>query len=153
LGDVRHILELENFMNYMKQDLFDQCSLTVAMAGFRGINMTNIAIELAESYGKSYDDIELAKQFIEAAASLMKAVPSFFEAEKSDAQLAGICKTLSDTISKFNLNGTRRRRRFLNGAFFNKEKLEIKFKPDICLSNAFIYHILIIKGVIDIRKI
>lgn len=140
-------------MKYMPQDVFDCCALTVAMAGFSGVNTAEIAGQLSEGYRKSYGDTALAEQIIEAADLLMKTVPSFFETEKTDAQLAGACKTLSSAITKFNVDGSKRRRGLLGGTLFNKEKVEIESKPTKCLPNVIAYNIAILSGAIDPRKI
>lgn len=140
-------------MKYMPQDVFDCCALSVAMAGFSGINMADIAVKLSEDYGKSYGDNSLAEQFIEAAGVLMEVIPQFFAMAKTDAQLAGACKTLSSAIIKFNIDGSKRRRGFLGGAVFNKEAVEIENKMAKCLSNVAAYNLAILGGSIDPRKI
>lgn len=140
-------------MKYMPQDVFDGCALTVAMAGFSGVNMVDIAKQLSEDYQKSYDDNDLTEQILEAAGLLTEAVPRFFETEKSAAQLAGACKTLSGAIMKFNVDGTKRRKGLLGGTMFNRAKAEIEDKPKKCLSNVIAYNVAILSGAIDPRKI
>lgn len=140
-------------MKYMPQDVFDCCALSVAMAGFSGVSMYDITVQLSEDYGKSYDDTVLAEQLTEAADLLVKTIPTFFESAKTDAQLAGACKMLSGAIIKFNVDGSKRRRGFLGGTLFNKEKVEIKNKAAKCLSNVAAYNMALLSGSIDPKKI
>jgi hypothetical protein len=140
-------------MKYMPQDVFDGCALTVAMAGFSGVDMANIASQLANDYQKLYNDAGLTEQILEASNLLLEAVPHFFETEQTDRQLAASCKVLSSAIQKFNVDGSKRRKGLLGGTIFNKEKSEIEDKPQKCLSNVIAYNIAIFSGVIDPRKI
>jgi hypothetical protein len=140
-------------MKYMPQDVFDCCALTVAMAGFSGANIGEIAGKLSDDFSKSYGDTALIEQFIKAADLLQESIPKYFESKKSDVQLAGACKTLSGAIAKFNMDGSKRRRGLFGGTVFNNEKIEIKGKVEICMSNVAAYHMAILMGAIDPRTI
>jgi hypothetical protein len=137
---------------FVQQDLFNMCALTVAQALVAGLDGADVAEELAQEYGKVYRDSELASDFLSAAHQILPLVARLISSEPLDPRVAGACKTLSHAMGKFDSDG-RRKRRFLKGAIFNRNRRQIENKVLACQTDVLAYHVALTTGVIDPRSV
>lgn len=90
----------------------------------------------------SFKDKNLA-QDIEIAANKVK---DFALGVLPPEALTAYLAQMQFCIKNYNPDGTKKRKKILNGEFFNKEKEEITNKVKNCVANIGMYHVLVIAG-------
>jgi len=119
---------------------------------FSGEDMSSIADRLASSY-RVYGDHALSDEFLAAAKTLMETIPTILNGKaSSDQQLVAHCKVLSCAIARYSIDGKKKKKPFLAGAYFQYEKSEIQNKVGTCQTNVMLYHLALMAGSIDARN-
>lgn len=140
-------------MRYIKQDLFNACSLGVAMAHFAGESMVAASSDLGEQYSGDYQDTRLCDDFLRAGEGLVQQLLETYGQARPASELVQVCHILSAANLNFNPDGTRKRRKLLGGTRFNYEKKEIPKKVERCLHEVYLYQLALSSGKIDQRSV
>lgn len=132
---------------YMPQYMFNLCAITAG----RLAELSENTIEyygnyFQKQYENDYDDLYLERDIPEAA----KAIIAFVEKELPNASLPATLTQLQYSVSKYQPNGKKRKKKIFGGTFFNK----IEHPPDDrimeCKKEIILYHTLLITGVLPL---
>jgi hypothetical protein len=137
----------------MQQDVFDAGALTVAMAKAVGQDGRAIAEQIATAYGSSYADSNLVELWDEASDKALALIPKLFSIPVAGEKVAQVCKTLASAITQYHPDGRRRRKGLFGGTMFHFEKAELPDKVSKFETDVAVYHVLLLTGVIDIRRL
>jgi hypothetical protein len=130
----------------MPQEVFDLGAVTIAQLNLTtNMPVSAIAQEAAKGYQKSYKNDRFEQDWIKAAELIILMFQDLFKGS-SNQVVAEVLRQMQFCIKYFNLNGSRRKRKFLGGTFFNKEKKANPRRIDQCIENLLCYHIKTARG-------
>jgi hypothetical protein len=132
---------------YITQQLFNMCAVSVVkISSASGQSLAEVASQLAETYGGSYGDEDLAGEIALAADQ----IGVFIRRVLPSSSLVGNLTQLQFCIKHYQPNGKKWPSRLFGGTLFNKEREPRHDKVRQCAANIATYHLLVINGVIPL---
>ena len=125
---------------YMDQEVFDGCAFVLVAASARDCMKDSVdskAETVSKHFANSYSglyrgDVFFEQQLAAAAAKIFSFVKRFSPVPKIQYRCAmAICSS----HAAFNPDGTRKKRRFLNGAWFARSHPKPSSRVDACYAN------------------
>lgn len=134
--------------SYMPQDVFDMCVVTaIKFHLLTEDTLTNCCSELYKGYRDSFlNDVEAEKDMKKSAKSVLKLIKTQVE----DGQIVEVMTQLQFCIKKFNIDGSKKRRKLFGGTWFTRSKTQIPDRSKACMRNVVVYHQGTISGVFPI---
>ena len=130
---------------FITQGGFDMNAASAALISEESSKTIGEVVELINRT-TSFKDKNLSQDIEIAATKIQNFALGVLPSEALTAYLA----QMQFCIKNYNPDGTKKRKKILNGEFFNKEKKEITNKVKNCIANIGMYHTLIIHGSIPI---
>jgi len=132
---------------YITQELFNMCSvMALKISCAKGSSIREASNLVASHYSSDYSDTHLTASIESAALSIKE----FMEESLPEGDMIENCTQLQFCIKEYNPDGTKKKKKFFGGTFFNNESKEISDKPKMCMRDILAYHLNIMNGAIPI---
>ena len=134
---------------YMPQRVFDVGALTIAFIHLKtGERIEIVAQQAFQQYEKSYLDDKILLQWIDATKEALKSLDTLFPNIDKETKIATLVH-LKNCVAKYNLDGTKRKKRLLAGTLFNKENEPNHQRVKQFLAHLSTYHLFLQSGKIE----
>ncbi len=129
----------------MPQDVFNMCAVSAARyIDAEGSTVEEFAKLITDSYRRDYIDDNIEKDIITAAHKVASLMASVFPGEKVSSALL----QTQFCIKKYHPNG--KKKFFLQGQLFNKQKTPLTNRVTQCAANVMTYHLGTLSGTFPI---
>ena len=132
---------------FIDQELFNMIAVTaLKISTISGESLASVSESVTKNYSRTYQDSNLCNEIIDSAEK----IESFLTEALPEGSLRSACTQMQYCIKNFKSDGSKKRKKILNGAWFSGENQEIENKVGRCAAIIITYHLLVVGGKIPI---